>query len=76
MSKLPILTGEKIVKTLQKAGFEIIRQRGSHMLLRHRDGRTTVTPIHKGSDVDRGLLRKIINDADLTREEFVKLLEE
>jgi predicted RNA binding protein YcfA (HicA-like mRNA interferase family) len=76
MSKLPILTGEKIVKTLEKAGFEIIRQRGSHRLLRHRDGRTTVVPVHKGSDVDRGLLRKIINDADLTREEFIKLIEE
>jgi predicted RNA binding protein YcfA (HicA-like mRNA interferase family) len=32
-------------------------------------------PIHKGADIDRGLLRKIINDADLTREEFLKLLE-
>jgi predicted RNA binding protein YcfA (HicA-like mRNA interferase family) len=75
MSKLPILSGEKIVKILQKAGFEIIRQRGSHMLLRHRDGRTTVVPIHKSYDIDRSLLRKIINDADLTREEFIKLLE-
>jgi len=65
-----------VVKTLQKAGFDVVRQRGSHVFLRHPDGRATVVPIHKGEDLGRGLLRKIIHDAELTREEFLEFLRE
>jgi predicted RNA binding protein YcfA (HicA-like mRNA interferase family) len=74
MTKLPVTSSEAVMKALQKAGFEAIRQRGSHVYLRHSDGRATVIPIHKGRDIDRGLLRKILRDADLTREDFLKLL--
>jgi predicted RNA binding protein YcfA (HicA-like mRNA interferase family) len=63
-----------VVKALQKAGFDVVRRRGSHVLVRHPDGRTTVVPIHKGEDLGRGLLRKTIHDADLTKEEFLELL--
>ena len=75
MSKLPTLSGEKVVTALQKAGFQVIRQKGSHVYLRHPDSRATVVPIHKGEDIGRGLLRKIFRDAELTREEFIKLLQ-
>jgi len=44
--------------------------------LKHSDGRTTVVPVHKGEEIGRGLLKKIIKDVKLTREEFLKLLEE
>ena len=64
------------MKALQKAGFDVLRQRGSHVFLRHPDGRATVVPIHKGEDLGRGLLRKIIHDAELTREEFLEFLRE
>jgi len=74
MTRLPSLTGEEIVKALGKAGFRIARQRGSHVYLKHPDGRTTVAPIHKGESIGRGLLRKIMHDADLSREEFLRLL--
>lgn len=72
--KLPSVTGQEIVKTLGKAGFEILRQRGSPVYLKHPDGRATVVPIHKGESVGRGLLGKILHDTDLTREEFARLL--
>lgn len=62
------------MKALQKAGFDVVRRKGSHVLVRHPDGRTTVVPVHKGEDLGRGLLRKIIHDADLTKEEFLELL--
>lgn len=75
MTKLPILRGEEIVKLLQSIGFEKIRQKGSHVYLRHPDGRSTVVPIHKGKDIDRGLLRKIIRDVELSYEEFIQLVE-
>ena len=74
MTRLPSLNGEQIVKALGKAGFQVLRQKGSHIYLKHPDGRATVVPVHKGESVGRGLLRKIIQDADLRREEFLKLL--
>jgi predicted RNA binding protein YcfA (HicA-like mRNA interferase family) len=74
MTRLPPLSGEQIVKALGKAGFQMLRQKGSHVYLKHADGRATVVPVHKGEPVGRGLLRKIMKDADLRREEFLKLL--
>lgn len=74
MSKLPVVSGEKVVKSLQKVGFEIIRQRGSHVYLSHKDGRATVVPIHKGEDLGPGILRKIIRDTEISREDFILLL--
>ena len=74
MTRLPSLNGEQIVKALGKAGFQVLRQKGSHIYLKHPDRRATVVPVHKGESVGRGLLRKIIKDADLGRGEFLKLL--
>jgi predicted RNA binding protein YcfA (HicA-like mRNA interferase family) len=74
MTRLPSLSGERIVQALAKAGFEMYRRKGSHIYLKHPDGRATVVPVHKGESLGRGLLRKIIRDTDLTREEFLKLL--
>jgi predicted RNA binding protein YcfA (HicA-like mRNA interferase family) len=44
------------------------------MRLRHKDGRVITIPIHPGQDVGRGLLRKILRDAEFSREEFLGLL--
>ena len=74
MSKLPSLTGKQVVKALQKAGFTAIRQKGSHAFLRHPDGRSTVVTLHAGEAIGPGLLRKIIRDAEMTRQEFLSLL--
>lgn len=75
MSRLPQLDGKELIKILRKIGFEISRQEGSHVFLRHSDGRTTVVLVHGGENLDRGLLNKIIKkDVGLSREEFEKLL--
>ena len=74
MTRLPSLTGQEVTKALGKAGFEMLRQKGSHAYLKHPDGRATVVPIHKGESIGRGLLTKILNAADLSREEFLRLL--
>ena len=74
MTRLPSISGEKVVKALSKAGFQVLRQKGSHVYLKHPDGRTTVVPVHKGESIGKGLLRTIMKDADLNREEFLKLL--
>jgi predicted RNA binding protein YcfA (HicA-like mRNA interferase family) len=73
--KLKPLPANRVIKILTKIGFQIARQRGSHVFLRHPDGRTTVVPVHKGEVIGRGLLLKIIKDVKLTREECLKLIE-
>ena len=75
MSKLPLLSANEVIKILQKMGFQKIRQEGSHVFIRHPDGRTTVIPNHPGEDVDRGLLNKILKkDLGIEREEFMKYI--
>ncbi|HLC86772.1 MAG TPA: type II toxin-antitoxin system HicA family toxin [Candidatus Nanoarchaeia archaeon] len=74
MAKLPQINAIKLIKILGKIGFEVIRQEGSHVFLRHKDGRTTVIPNHPGEKIDRGLLNKILKkDIQISREDFDKL---
>ena len=74
MSKLPLLSSVELCKILKKLGFDEIRQKGSHKYFKHTDGRATVVPMHGNRDVSRGLLRKILNEIELSREEFLKNL--
>ena len=74
MSKLPVLKPTELVRLLERLGFQRIRQKGSHLYLRHPDGRATVIPIHRGEDIPPGLLRSILHDVELTREEFLEYL--
>jgi len=73
MSKLPVISGKKCVRALEKVDFYIKRQRGSHIILR-RDApfAQVVVPDHK--TLDRGTLRAIIRQAGLSVNEFVNLL--
>lgn len=74
MTKLPIIKSRKLIRVLLKIGFEQTHKKGSHFFFRHSDGRTTVVPVHKGRDIGRGLLRKILHDIKISPEEFKKLL--
>jgi predicted RNA binding protein YcfA (HicA-like mRNA interferase family) len=74
MSRLPRVDGKTVIAALEKAGFNVSRIRGSHHFLRHADGRGTVVPVHGSETIGPGLLTKIINDCDMTREEFEQLL--
>lgn len=72
--KLPLLSAQELIRILKKMGFEQIRQKGSHVYLKHADGRATVVPVHSGVDIGRGLLKRILNEIELDREEFFKHL--
>jgi predicted RNA binding protein YcfA (HicA-like mRNA interferase family) len=73
VSKLPIISGVECVKALEKIGFVVDRQRGSHIILVREEPRTTVSvPEHK--ELDRGTLRSIIRQVGLSVDEFVELL--
>ncbi|MFH1635666.1 MAG: type II toxin-antitoxin system HicA family toxin [Chloroflexota bacterium] len=73
MSRLPGISGRECVRALKKDGFYLKRQQGSHMILR-RDYpfSQVVVPDHK--ELDRSTLRAIIRQANLSVDEFVKLL--
>ena len=72
--KLPLLDAKELIKILNKMGFEVIRQKGSHIYLKHKDGRCTVVPLHSGRDIGRGLLKRILNEIDVSREDFLKFV--
>ena len=74
MTRLPTLSARKVIQALQKAGFVLVRQRGSHYQMKHpaKNLHTTV-PVH-GDDVKRALLKLILKQAALTEEEFQELL--
>jgi predicted RNA binding protein YcfA (HicA-like mRNA interferase family) len=72
--KLPRLAGAEVVRALAKAGFQVIRIRGSHHFLRNATGRTTVAPIHAGETIGPGLMAKILADCGMSKEEFQQLL--
>jgi predicted RNA binding protein YcfA (HicA-like mRNA interferase family) len=72
--KLPVVSGQEAAQAFRKMGYELDRQRGSHVLLRHRDPpyRRLSIPQHK--ELAKGTLRTLIREAGLTVEEFIRLL--
>ena len=74
MTRLPRVDGKTVISALAKVGFELARVKGSHHLLRHPDGRMTVVPVHSGETIGPALLGKILNDCDMSRDEFERLL--
>jgi len=73
MPRQPRVTGKAMIAALRRAGFEVLRVRGSHHFLRHADGRATVVPVHGAETVGPGLFAKILRDCDLTRAAFDEL---
>lgn len=70
--KLPVLSSKEVCKFLEKEGFVTLRQKGSHRFYKHEDGRTTVVPIHANKPISRGLLRGILKEIKMEREEFFR----
>ena len=72
MTKLPVIGGKCLLNLLQDLGFEITRIEGSHHALRHPDGRATTVPVHGNEDINRPLLRRILEQAGISREEYLR----
>jgi len=73
MKKMPVISGKECVKVLKRFGFVVYRQRGSHITLirENPQGQTTI-PLHK--ELDRGTLRAILRQAEISVEEFIEKL--
>ena len=73
---LPSISGQEAIRALQRLGFQIVRQRGSHVILKKRISNveeiSCVVPLH--SDLATGTLRGILKQARITSEDLVKNL--
>lgn len=75
MNRLRVVTSAELQKVLASFGFEPLRHKGSHVFLRHPDGRGAVIPQHHPhSEIGRGLLRKVLRDAALDYDEIAERL--
>ncbi len=75
MPKLPLISGEKAIRTLEKLGFNKVRQKGSHVILKKKlpnEEIGCVVPLH--SELATGTLKGILRQSRLTLEEFNEYL--
>lgn len=70
--RLPVLSGQRLVKALEREGWQLVRQRGSHVRMKHPDRRVSLTvPLHR--ELKRGTLSGILTDAGLDTEQLRRL---
>jgi predicted RNA binding protein YcfA (HicA-like mRNA interferase family) len=68
--KLPLLSGRQVIKTLERLGFVEIHRKGSHVKMKHDDGRMIVFPFH--DEVDRFTLKGALRDAEIDIDKFIE----
>jgi predicted RNA binding protein YcfA (HicA-like mRNA interferase family) len=76
LPKIPPISPNKLVKILEKEGFKVIRQKGSHVIMINSRKTRIVIPVHPGKDIKPGLIRAILREAGISREKLLKLLKE
>jgi predicted RNA binding protein YcfA (HicA-like mRNA interferase family) len=74
MPKLPRLTARQITAVLEKAGFSLARQSGSHMIYKNASGKRVTIPFHAAKILHPKVLKSILRDADISVEKLLGLL--
>jgi predicted RNA binding protein YcfA (HicA-like mRNA interferase family) len=76
MTRLGSYSGDEVVRAFKRAGRHVARRKGSHVIM-EKEGfdATPSIPVHKGKDVKKGTLRNLIRDAELSVEEFLKMVQ-
>ncbi len=74
MPKLPRLTARQIAAVLEKVGFSLARQSGSHMIYKNVAGKRTTIPFHSSKILHPKILKSILRDAELSVERLIELL--
>lgn len=74
MVKLPRVTAREIIGVLEKVGFALARQSGSHMIFKNPDGRRVTVPYHSSQVLHPKVLKSILKDANLSPERLTELL--
>jgi len=76
LPKIPSVNSNRLIKVLEKEGFKVIRQKGSHTILINEEKIRIVVPMHPGKEIKPALCRAILREAGVNREKFFKLLTE
>jgi predicted RNA binding protein YcfA (HicA-like mRNA interferase family) len=74
MPPLPIISAEECIAALRRFGYEVARQKGSHVRLQSKGRMPVTVPMHKGKALKRGTLRAILRDAEISVEELLAAL--
>jgi len=74
MSKFPSVKAKEFIRVIDKLGFYLDRQKGSHAIYKDSQGQRVTVPIHSGKDLKQGTLMGMINDIGIDKETFFKLL--
>lgn len=72
--RLPRVTAQDVLKVLERIGFSLARQSGSHMIYKNVEGKRVTIPYHSGKVLHPKLLQSILRDANLTLEAFKEIL--
>lgn len=73
MPSLPVLGGQEVVRVFESFGWSVARQKSSHIIMT-KDGETATLSIPNHKEVARGTLRSLIRSANLTVDEFAKVI--
>jgi predicted RNA binding protein YcfA (HicA-like mRNA interferase family) len=71
--KTPRVTADEVIRIIEKLGFFLVRQSGSHKIYKNEEGKRVTIPYHTQKIIHVKVLRSILRDADITIEEFNKL---
>ena len=72
--RLPRVTADGAIRALEKLGFSLVRQSGSHKIYRNAQGKRVTVPYHRGKILHPKVLNSVLRDAELSLDEFLKLL--
>jgi predicted RNA binding protein YcfA (HicA-like mRNA interferase family) len=73
--KLPLVSGKEMIKILSTKGFQVVRQRSSHVQMKDAKGRLVTVPVHSTKPVSTGITLKILRGAEISREEFIEMVQ-
>jgi len=74
--KLPRINAEKMIGVVERCGFFLTRQSGSHRIYRNKKGKRITIPYHSGKILHPKLVSSILNDLEITPDEFRALLKD
>jgi len=74
LTRLHPVRAREVIRFLESLGFVQVSQKGSHKFFRHPDGRTATVPDHRGEDLGRGILAKVLRDAECRAEDLLSWL--
>lgn len=72
--RLPRVTAPSVIKVLERAGFFLARQSGSHKIYKNKEGKRVTVAYHAGKILHPKVLKNILRDADMTVGRFKEML--